>query len=283
MASSSYEAALGIEPDNVTALEGMARLSYVRSAGSVREADKLLFINQAARYWQRVIDLRPDHAEAHYSFGVMQWASAYPAFQRARNGNTAATPIADPAVRASLRAEYGQSIESGIGHMRRALEIRPGFDEAMAYINLLYRLRADLSDTSEEYAANISTADDWVQKALATKRQSAGTMIPPPPPPPPGVRQIRVGGNIQALKLIAQPAPVYPDMARQARIQGVVRYNAVIGRDGRIVNLTLVSGHPLLVPAATDAVRQWLYQPTLLNGEPVEVVTQIDVNFTLSP
>jgi len=111
------------------------------------------------------------------------------------------------------------------------------------------------------------------------------------PPPPPKVeekpkpvtpKQIRVGGNVQAAKLLNQPKPAYPPLARQARIQGVVRFNAVIGRDGTIQNLTLVSGHPLLVPSATEAVRQWRYQPTLLNGEPVEVVTQIDVNFTLS-
>ena len=85
-----------------------------------------------------------------------------------------------------------------------------------------------------------------------------------------------------AAKLIRQPKPVYPPLAKQARIQGTVRFNAVIGKDGTIQNLTLVSGHPLLVPSAQDAVRQWLYQPTTLNGEAVEVVTQIDVNFTLS-
>jgi protein TonB len=108
-------------------------------------------------------------------------------------------------------------------------------------------------------------------------------MIPAPPPPPPGIKQIRVGGNVQASKLILNPPPDYPDMARQARIQGVVRYNAVVNRDGRVAHLTLVSGHPLLVPAATEAVKQWQYKPTLLNGEPVEVITQIDVNFTLAP
>jgi protein TonB len=70
-------------------------------------------------------------------------------------------------------------------------------------------------------------------------------------------------------------------MARQARIQGLVRFTAVIGRDGHIQNLQLVSGHPLLVPAAQEAVRQWVYRPTLLNGEAVEVVTNIDVAFTL--
>jgi protein TonB len=71
-------------------------------------------------------------------------------------------------------------------------------------------------------------------------------------------------------------------LAKQARIQGVVRFTAIIGRDGTIQNLTLVSGHPLLVSAAQEAVKQWRYKPTLLNGEPVEVVTQIDVNFTLN-
>jgi len=117
---------------------------------------------------------------------------------------------------------------------------------------------------------------------------SVPTGAPPPPPPkeekpkPVVPKQIRVGGNVQAAKLLNQPKPQYPPLARQARIQGVVRFNAIIGKDGSIANLTLVSGHPLLVPSATEAVRQWRYQPTLLNGEPVEVVTQIDVNFTLS-
>jgi len=91
-----------------------------------------------------------------------------------------------------------------------------------------------------------------------------------------------VGGNVQAAKLVKQPKPLYPPLAKQARIQGTVRFTAIIGRDGSIQNLTLVSGHPLLIPSAQEAVRQWVYQPTLLNGEPVEVVTQIDVNFTLS-
>ena len=112
-------------------------------------------------------------------------------------------------------------------------------------------------------------------------------MAAPPPPeikaaPKPVVPQrIPVGGNVQQAKLVNQPKPAYPPLARQARIQGTVRFTAIIGVDGRIQNLTLVSGHPLLVPSAQAAVKQWVYQPTLLNGEPVEVVTQIDVNFTL--
>ena len=76
--------------------------------------------------------------------------------------------------------------------------------------------------------------------------------------------------------------PLYPALAKQARIQGTVRLQAVIAKDGSVVELQVISGHPLLVQAALDAVRQWRYRPTLLNGEPVEVVTTIDVVFTLS-
>ena len=113
------------------------------------------------------------------------------------------------------------------------------------------------------------------------------TAAPPPPPPvkkpkPKPPQRIRVGGSVQRARLIRQPKPQYPPLARQARIQGTVRFTAIIGKDGKIANLTLESGHPLLVPAATAAVSQWVYKPTMLNGEPVEVVTVIDVNFTLS-
>ena len=94
-------------------------------------------------------------------------------------------------------------------------------------------------------------------------------------------RRIRVGGNVQSTMVVYAPKPVYPPLAKQARIQGVVRFNMIVGRDGTVQDLQVVSGHPLLVEAATDVVRQWVYKPTLLNGDPVEVATVVDVNFTL--
>jgi TonB family protein len=93
--------------------------------------------------------------------------------------------------------------------------------------------------------------------------------------------RIRVGPQVQEGNLITKVDPLYPPLAIQARIQGLVRFNVVIGKDGRVANMQLVSGHPLLVAAAQDAVRQWVYKPTLLNGDPVEVVTEVEVNFTL--
>ncbi len=114
-------------------------------------------------------------------------------------------------------------------------------------------------------------------------------VIPAPKPAPPAAPRatvtapprLKVGGVVQSAKLLRQPAPVYPPLAKSARISGVVRLEAVIGRTGTIESLRVMSGHPLLVDAALAAVRQWVYQPTLLNGDPVEVLTQIEVHFKL--
>lgn len=95
-------------------------------------------------------------------------------------------------------------------------------------------------------------------------------------------QRIRVGGGVISANLITKVAPVYPPLAKQARIQGTVSLTAIIGADGAVQNLEVISGHPLLVQAAMEAVKQWLYKPTLLNGNPVEVITQVDVNFTLA-
>ena len=104
---------------------------------------------------------------------------------------------------------------------------------------------------------------------------------PPPPPKPAAPKRIRVGGQVESAKLIFQPKPEYPPLAKMARIQGQVKLEAIISKDGTIQDLRVISGHPLLVKSALDAVQRWRYQPTLLNGEPVEVVTEIDVNFSL--
>jgi TonB family protein len=94
-------------------------------------------------------------------------------------------------------------------------------------------------------------------------------------------QRIRIEGSVQKTKLLQHPEPVYPPLALQARISGVVHLNAIIGKDGTVENLTVASGHPLLVPSALEAVKQWIYAPTLLNGQAVEVATRIEVNFSL--
>jgi protein TonB len=111
---------------------------------------------------------------------------------------------------------------------------------------------------------------------------------PPPPPPPPPVKKeapitrIKVGGNVQGAKIIKKTAPIYPPLAKSARVSGVVHLAAVIAKDGTIQELHSLGGPALLIAAAMDAVKSWVYVPTLLNGEPVQVETTIDVNFTLN-
>jgi periplasmic protein TonB len=94
--------------------------------------------------------------------------------------------------------------------------------------------------------------------------------------------RVRVSQGVSSGLLIKKVQPNYPPLARQARIQGQVLLQAQISKDGSIENLSLISGHPMLAPAAIEAVKQWKYKPYILNGEPVEVETQITVNFTLA-
>jgi TonB family protein len=92
----------------------------------------------------------------------------------------------------------------------------------------------------------------------------------------------RIGGAVAEANLVKKVEPVYPELARSARIQGTVEFTAVIGEDGKIISLQLVRGHPLLVNAAKEAVLQWVYRPTLLNGRPVKVITDVVANFALT-
>jgi protein TonB len=118
-----------------------------------------------------------------------------------------------------------------------------------------------------------------------------GNAIPdnPPPQAKPVVRKAAVASGpvvvstgVQSAKLTFGPKPTYPSLAKASRTQGTVKLEAIIAPDGSIRNLRLIGGPPLLTRAAMDAVQQWRYQPTLLNGNAVEVLTEIDVVFTLN-
>jgi len=104
---------------------------------------------------------------------------------------------------------------------------------------------------------------------------------PPPPPPPPPAAPVRVGGNIRAPQKTKDVKPVYPAIAQSARVQGVVIIEATIGPNGQVQEAKVLRSIPLLDQAALDAVRQWVFTPTLLNGVPVPVIMTVTVNFTL--
>ncbi|MGH9788063.1 MAG: TonB family protein [Candidatus Acidiferrales bacterium] len=105
----------------------------------------------------------------------------------------------------------------------------------------------------------------------------------PSSPPASAPKQIRASQSVSASKRIGGSPPKYPELARRARIQGTVTLEVIIGTDGRVNNIRVQSGHPMLIQAAVDAVKTWKYTPTMMNGQPVEVLTTVVVIFRLEP
>jgi periplasmic protein TonB len=104
---------------------------------------------------------------------------------------------------------------------------------------------------------------------------------PPPPPPAAAPNRIKVGGDVQSASLVNQVKPDYPTIAKSAHVSGTVTLHAIISKDGSIERLEYVSGPPLLMASAMTAVKEWKYRPTMLNGQPVEVDTTVQVVFSL--
>lgn len=124
----------------------------------------------------------------------------------------------------------------------------------------------------------LTSIPDFAPPLPAVEAPPAAALNPPPVAP----KQVTVGGRVKMARLIHQVDPLYPPLARQMRVSGVVELVGIIGTSGRIRELKLLSGSPLLAAAALEAVRQWVYEPTLLNGEPVELVATISVIFRLN-
>jgi protein TonB len=110
---------------------------------------------------------------------------------------------------------------------------------------------------------------------------NTGTAVPPPPQPQPAKRIVRAGSLLKAPRQTYNVDPEYPTLARDARIRGIVIVDAVIDEKGNVAQARVVSGHPLLIEAALKAVLQWKYEPTVLNGQPISVVLQVQVHFNL--
>jgi protein TonB len=113
-------------------------------------------------------------------------------------------------------------------------------------------------------------------RPVEAARPAAAAHVEPP------IQRYREGGNVRLGKLVHRVEPLYPRIAAMARISGVVELVGVVGIDGRIRELKLRSGHPMLAPAAIEAVRQWIYEPTTLNGDKVEIIAPITVTFRLN-
>jgi len=421
-ARQQYLDVLARDPANLKALKSM--LSLTTNSKQFAEAHE---------WAQKAIQADATCADCYYTAGFLDWSMTYPDYMGARRaaGMQPQDPgiIPDPGLRQNVRMQHAAQLEDGFRMLQTALQLDPDYSDAMAYMNLLYRIKAGIADSAEECTQLIAQADDWVGKALEARHRQADiarktgrpananrpasqlVAAPPPPPPPPppgqagvaggvgggigggigaglgggieagvaggvaggieagvrggisggvgggisggvgggisggvvggvgggdangigggvaggieaGVRggggisggvgggisggvgggvgggvangiggayrdfaaaapgqRIRVEGPVQQQKLVSQTPPVYPPLALQSRISGTVRLGILIGKDGKVQNMEVIDGPAALVAAAMQAVQKWVYQPTLLNGDPVAVVTSVSVNF----
>jgi TonB family protein len=273
-ANAAFLRVIEIAPANKTAFQYLASLCFREAQVLTDQEARIRKLDEARTWYQKLLLLDPQDKQGYQFVAMIDWMKCNPELMNARArlgmkpGDSG--PLTDPALRQSLSVKYSPAIEDGIASLKKALEIDPQFEEAMTYMNLLIRARADLRDSTAAYQNDVKEAETWTQKAVETRNVRARFQGSP--------QRIRTA---QPPSLITKVEPVYPPLARQARVQGTVRFTAIIGKDGRVQNLQLVSGPPLLVVAAQEAVKQWVYKPTLFNGEAVEVVTRVDVNFVL--
>jgi TonB family protein len=217
----------------------------------------------------------------------------------------------DRSLDADTRKRYALA---GIAAEDRALAIRPDYVDALVIKNILLREQAAIETDAFAQAQLVAEADELRNRAMELRKagqmmnaQARGSvarngMPPPPPPPPPpgapagtarqiasqldgvtvdGLQPLRVGGNIKAPTKVRDVRPVYPPEALGARVQGVVILEAVIDASGSVRDARVLRSIPLLDQAAVDAVQQWAFTPTLLNGQPVPIIMTVTVNFTL--
>jgi len=165
-AMSEFQKVLQDSPKSLLATQSIASLFY-----NMKDFEK-------AREWnKKVIGIDDKNKEAYYTLGVLAWTDFLPVDREARNNSHMKPedpgPIKDAKIKAELKAKYWDSLTEGIEFEKKALGVDPQYEDAMSYMNLLIRYRADLQDSHDQYVLDVKEADDWIQKSLEAKKQKA--------------------------------------------------------------------------------------------------------------
>jgi tetratricopeptide (TPR) repeat protein len=211
-------------------------------------------LDDSQAWYEKLAALEPNNVEAHYSLGLIAW-------YKVERQQTA---------RQKLNSECGPVIDAGIRSFSRVLSIQPEHEQAMLYLGKLIRARAALRDYPAESAQDAAIADQWMQKAEETRRRKAeraASVLTSTP------TRVRIDADVMQSKLIHRVDPV------KSGHGGPVVLDVLIDRQGHVGAVQVVSGPPELTPRAIDAVKQWIYQPTLIQGVPREVSTRVTVRF----
>lgn len=309
-ALAAYEANLQSDQQNTYNLEGAASLLFAMGK-----------LDDARSYLLRGIAAGGADDELYLNLGISDLQVGYNAISQSKKtlGLSADQPISEAASCKELRSKYLASVQEGIESLEHAAASRFGKLATPNYLNIMWRQKADLEcgDVASRQA-DLRSADEWLHRSATGKADQTATetaamapltpahflfapMIPSDgtggamtgvlagivgssfPPPNTGTpRKVRISSDVAAGLKISGDDPVYPAIARTARVQGTVVLQATISGQGKVVALNVISGPPMLYQSALNAVRTWTYKVYILNGEPVEVETTIQVNFSLS-
>jgi len=175
-ARDEFQKVLDQDPNDKNAMQSMAFLAY-NQAQSLPADQKAAKYDEAGEWYHKLLMIDPANKEAYYTLGVIAYAKWYPNLMLARANLRMKPedpgPIKDKKVREELKTKYSGIVDEGIGNLQKAIDIDKEYDDAMAYMNLLVRERADLLDSGDEYKKQIEVADNWLQKALDTKKIKA--------------------------------------------------------------------------------------------------------------
>jgi tetratricopeptide (TPR) repeat protein len=176
-AMDEFKRVLEQDPQNTTAIESIASLFYMQAQGAPGLDEKIKRLDSAREWYEKLTVADPKKKEAWYSLGVITWAKWYPDWMAGRSKANMkpdeAGPIKDKKIREELSTKYMAMLDKAIKDMEKALEIDPEYDDAMAYMNLLIRERADLLEDKSGYEEQTKAADNWMQKALDTRKIKA--------------------------------------------------------------------------------------------------------------
>jgi TonB family protein len=186
-------------------------------------------------------------------------------------------------------------IQAGIVATDRAIALNSDYFQALTFKSLFLRMQAQMETSASRQQQLIAEADQLRNRAMQLQQAGSGRGMPPPPPPPPpgsdtrtlitseshGQAPVRVGGNIKPPTKIKDVRPVYPEEALAAKVTGIVILEVTVDGSGRVSDARVLKSIPMLDQAAVDAVKQWEFTPTNLNGVPVPVVMTVTVNFSL--
>jgi tetratricopeptide (TPR) repeat protein len=175
-ARKTFQDVLDKDPKNSLALASMASMAYNEATAGTPDQKKAA-LQEAMKWNRRAIEVDPKDSEAYYFLGVIDWSQAYPAIMTARAGIHMAAdqppPIKDAKLRAELKDKWEPVIDDGLADLKKCLAIDNENEDAMTYVNLLLRRKADLEDTPEAAKADLAQAEDWSNKSLETRRIKA--------------------------------------------------------------------------------------------------------------